>query len=486
MVMPLWLRIIFLVLSSAMTVMVFPPAGIWWMGLLAWFPLLWALHGVSPRLGFRLGLGWGVLTYGVTLSWLWTVFGVPAVGLWLLLGCFVGLFGMVYGRLTTERRKALWPGLLAAVVWVGIEYFRGEVFTLRFPWITAGTGLPPNGLSPVIGVYGVTFVVLAGSAWLVTPGWLARFTGVGTLLVMTAFVMGPQLFHRFVGTPVSNGGFKVALVQGESGIFDSYLHQTRAIHELVDAVVWPEHAVGYDVRENAQDMEKLDALVGDRTKMITIGSKTTLEGIKWYNTAITFGAGGEVLGTHDKNHPVHFFDDGERGRDQRPFETPIGEVATPICFDCDYSGVARKLTAAGAEVFLVPSMDPERWTAKQHEQHAVLFRHRAAENHRFFGVASSSGVTQIIDQSGVVVDRLPLMEEGVLVGEVGRSGRMTIFTRIGWILGPLCAWVAGVVLAWVCYGLGREWCERRKAGGGKSGESDGDRAMVRAVDVGED
>ena len=167
---PLWLRIVFVVLSSAMAVMVFPPAGIWWMGLLAWFPLLFALYGTTPKIGFRLGLLWGFLTYAVTLSWLWSVFSVPAVGLWLLLACFIGLFGGAYGWLTTEQRPALWPGLLAAVIWVGIEYFRGEFFTLRFPWITPGTGLPPNALTPIIGVYGVTLVVLLGSAWLVNDG----------------------------------------------------------------------------------------------------------------------------------------------------------------------------------------------------------------------------------------------------------------------------------------------------------------------------
>ena len=64
MALPLWLRIVFLVVSSAMVVMTFPPAGIWWMGLLAWAPLLFSLQGTKPRVGFRLGLLWGLLTYG--------------------------------------------------------------------------------------------------------------------------------------------------------------------------------------------------------------------------------------------------------------------------------------------------------------------------------------------------------------------------------------------------------------------------------------
>ena len=486
MVIPLWLRIIFVVLSSAMTVMVFPPAEIWWMGLLAWFPLLIGLHGVSPKIGFRLGLLWGLLTYAVTLSWLWSVFKFPAVGFWLLLGCFIGVFGVAYGWVTTEKRKALWPGLLAAVLWVGIEYFRGELFTLRFPWITPGTGLPPNALTPIIGVYGVTLVVLLGSAWLVTPGWLARLTGAGTLLVMTAFVMGPQMFHRFVGGPVSNGVFKVALVQSEEPSIDSYLDLTNSVPEVVDAVVWPEHSVSAtDVRKEVWSMEYLNRLVGDRTKIVTVGTRTDLEGVKWYNTAVTIGEEG-VIGTHNKNRPVHFFNDGEAAGDQKPFKTPVGMVATPICFDCDYSGVARRLTKNGAEVFLVPSMDPKSWTAKQHEQHGVLFRHRAAENGRYFAVASSSGVTQIIDQAGGVVKRLPLMEDEVLVGMVGLAQRQTYFTRRGWRLAPLCMWITLGILLWVFTEVGRQWFYDRKAGKWTSRKLDGDGAVVGAVDVGED
>lgn len=469
-----------------MAVVVFPPVEIWWMGLLAWFPLLLALQGASAKIGFRLGLLWGVLTYGVTLSWLWTLFGVMAIPLWIMLASFIGIFGLAYGRLTTEKRTALWPGLLAAVLWVGVEYFRSEIFSLRFPWITPGTGLPPNGLTPIVGVYGVSFVVLLGSAWLVSSGWVTKLVGTGTLLVMMAFVLGPRFFSEFVGSPVGNNQFKVALVQGEEGFLDNYLDRTNAVPVIVDAVVWPEYAVGYDVRKNVADMEKLDDLVGDRTKMITLGSRTKIGDEKRYNTAVTIGEAG-VLGAHHKNHPVHFFDDGEPGPEQESFDTPVGKVGTPICFDCDYSDVVRKMTASGAEVFLVPSMDAKNWSAKQHEQHGALFRHRAAENHRWIAVAASSGVTQIINPGGETVERLDHMDEGVLLGSVGLSDRKTIFTKRGWMLGPFCVWVAALLLGWICYKLGCEWYDRRQSGlGGRSRQGNRNRAVVGPEDFRED
>jgi apolipoprotein N-acyltransferase len=78
----------------------------------------------------------------------------------------------------------------------------------------------------------------------------------------------------------------------------------------------------------------------------------------------------------------------------------------------------------------------------------MLFRHRAAETGRWIAVAATSGVTQIIDPHGNVVDRLPAMTEDVLVGQVARSNHTTFYVRIGWVLGPACAIASAVVLLW--------------------------------------
>ncbi len=98
----------------------------------------------------------------------------------------------------------------------------------------------------------------------------------------------------------------------------------------------------------------------------------------------------------------------------------------------------------GAEFLAVPSMDAEHWTAREHRQHAELFRHRAAENHRWMVVSSTSGVTQIIDPYGNCVASLPLMDDGVLEGEIGKNTSLTIYTRWGWMF-PTFVMVGGGV-----------------------------------------
>ena len=135
-----------------------------------------------------------------------------------------------------------------------------------------------------------------------------------------------------------------------------------------------------------------------------------------------------------------------------PIHTDLGTFSTPICFDCDYTEVARKMAKLGAEFFAVPSYDDESWSANQHLQHALLFRLRAAETARWLVCAASSGVSQIIDPHGNVHRSLPPMETGVLTYRIGRSGSTTIFVRVGWIFPWLTLGCSAILIAYAAIG----------------------------------
>jgi apolipoprotein N-acyltransferase len=160
---------------------------------------------------------------------------------------------------------------------------------------------------------------------------------------------------------------------------------------------------------------------------------------------MTMDASG-VKGLHHKNHPVHFFADGTKGETAGTVATEYGKIGTPICFDCDYEIVIRRMTAAGAEVILSPVMDGRAWTARQHDQHAELFRIRACENGRWLVSSASSGVSQAIDPRGQVHARLPAMAEGSLVAEIRRETKLTFYTRAGWLVPRIVLVLA--IFAW--------------------------------------
>jgi apolipoprotein N-acyltransferase len=334
--------------------------------------------------------------------------------------------------------------VLAGAVWAGVEYFRAEIFTLTFPWITPGTGLPPNWLTPIFGVYGVTFFIILGNALLLNR-WKHG------LVMLFLLALGVVTFPP---APEAAEKIRVGLVQDESAMVQRLRAASKPFVDEVDAVVWPEYSLG-----NFDDSTlQIGKEIASRRRVFVASGLEVIDGEE-YNTAFVISADG-ILGRHVKNHPVHFFSDGVAGTVAEPVATQFGKVGTPVCFDCDHQDVIRRMTAGGAEFFLIPSLDAMEWSARQHEQHGALFRHRAAENGRWLAVASSSGVTQIIDARGRVRDRIPLMEEGVLIGEIGRENDQTIFQRGGWLIGPTLLLVTLVLIPALI------WRNRQGAGNG--------------------
>lgn len=247
------------------------------------------------------------------------------------------------------------------------------------------------------------------------------------------------------------------LIQNEEGLFDTHYEMSLPHAGKVDAIVWPEYAVPFDPNTHPQ-AKSLPDLLKEDTKVLVLGGQKD-HGTDFYNTAFTQGQDGP-LGEHVKNHTVHMFADGIPGTTAEPINTPSGKIGTPICFDCDYQDVMRKMTAKGAEFFLIPIMDAEPWTERQHLQHAQLFRHRAAENGRWLAIAATSGQTQIIDSRGNVQKKLPLTRPGVLTGTICGHTHLTLFQRGGWLFGPLCLAALPLLLILALFALH----QRRKSG----------------------
>ena len=106
---------------------------------------------------------------------------------------------------------------------------------------------------------------------------------------------------------------------------------------------------------------------------------------------------------------------------------------------------------AGAETVVIPTMDAESWSARQHDQHAELARIRAAENGRWIFVCATSGVSQVIDSRGHLHARLGAMQQGTILGLVKRETGLTFYTRIGWMLPWLVLGVAALVWIYLLF-----------------------------------
>ncbi len=427
--MNLFTRLILAILCGAAYAADFEPQGTrGWLTVPAICGLLMLLRGLNAHRARAFGFVWGMAAYGIGLSWFWLLFHWLAIGLFAILALFIALFAWMQNR---AENKAItgWKWILfTAVNWSACEFIRSELFPLKFPWMTAGLAIGPSALLSWIGVYGVGFFLVIAAALIST--WRSRNILAGVLVMIVL------LLSRY-SIPIAvdeSRSIHAAAVQNEAVTLAEYLKQSQNLPAGQQHIVWPEYSLSYDVRNNKQEMKLLQEFCEKEKVTLTVGATTPAPNRKApYNTALTMDGTG-VLGMHHKVHPVHFFNDGTPGPTSAAIQTSNGKIGTPICFDCDYEGVVRQMTADGAEYFLVPSMDVSSWGERQHRQHSALFRIRACENGRWMLVAASSGVSQLIDPHGVVHTSIEPLTVGELTGVLNRESHLTFYTRAGWMI----------------------------------------------------
>jgi apolipoprotein N-acyltransferase len=435
-------RCVLAIVSGLCFALAFPPLDWGWLVFPGLAGLLVALQGQSAGRARLLGLLHGLAVFGTGLSWLLKIFGPVAFILWCVLAVFTVLFAQIQGSANLRGITGWKLALFTAINWGALEFIRAEIFPLKMPWMTAGLAIGPNVLLPWIGVYGVGVAVVFAATALTGRMWKSAAVTLAVLLA-AVFLCRPYPSPD----PGDEGVVSVAGLQHENVTIAALVDATGNLPDGIDHIVWPEYSVPFDVRANSREWENLLELCREKAITLTLGTQSRTQGGEdWRNIALTMDASG-LLGEHTKNHTVHFFDDGIAGETALPTGTTHGKVGTPICFDCDYEGIVRKMTSSGAEYFVVPTMDAESWGSVQHDQHAELARIRAAENGRWIFVAATSGVSQLIDPNGHLHAQLGAMKQGWISGTLGRETRITPYTRGGWVF----PWItlAGASALWL-------------------------------------
>ncbi len=91
----------------------------------------------SSKQASYVGLAVGLLCYAPQLAFFWKIFGPAAIALWLVLAFWLRIF-LILARLCQTRFGPIRAALLMPFLWTGLEYFRSELYYLRFSWLNAG------------------------------------------------------------------------------------------------------------------------------------------------------------------------------------------------------------------------------------------------------------------------------------------------------------------------------------------------------------
>jgi apolipoprotein N-acyltransferase len=367
---------------------------------------LFQLSGLpTPRRAFYFGLGTGFGVFAPQLHFFWGIFGPGAVVLWLVLAFWIGAF-VLLTHLARRRFGEGWAVLAAPVFWIGLEYFRSELYYLRFSWLSAGyafAGLPSAGTMRWLGVYGVGFVLMSGVAAVsLMPGrwrWLAGGTLLAVLHLFTILPARPS-----PGPLPLQSLLRVAGIQAE---FPAPLEVPRMLDELVRRhpkarlLVLSEYTFDGPIPKPVKDWCRRNG------RFLVVGGKQYLDADQFLNTAFVISPEGKVVFRQAKSVPIQFFKDGLPAWSQNVWESPWGRLGLCVCYDLGYARVVDRLVQLGAQALVVPTMDVLEWGIFEHQLHARIAPMRAME----FGLpvvrVCSSGISQVVSSRGQALAEAP-------------------------------------------------------------------------------
>jgi len=468
----------------------FPKANVSWAAWVALIPLLVFCLRQSPSPVFWASLLYGMTANAVIFTWIVPTCRAAGVG-WavsLLAGTLLALYHALYFTafsllLTKGTDPAGHPGVWpfqAAALWAALEYARTYILS-GYPWTllanTQWRNLPALQVAELTGPYGVSFLVVLANAALAllwsspieAKGRLRGFFYPGLVIALALFWGHGRLklFSRpaFPGTPM----LKVAILQGninqyqkwdeayEEGIrktYDGLLETARPSQP--DLIVWPETAVpGWFPNEvKYANWIRQEALKTGTYELV--GAPTT-ENKEDYNAAFLISPRGIPVSRYLKIHLVPFGEyvplrsllapwirvlnemgNFSAGREETLFQIPGASFGASICFEAAFPGLVRRLRNAGAEFLVNITNDGWFLDTAAPEQHMVANVLRAVENRAYVVRAANTGISCIIEPSGRIQSRTPLLVKTVLLGRVVPSRRLTPYDHWGDAFAWLC------------------------------------------------
>jgi apolipoprotein N-acyltransferase len=504
-------------ISGALLDLPFPIAGPLppWRAIFAWVALVPLLYGLLAednvnasrylRRSALAGYACGVLWYVLNCYWIYDtmyLYGhVPApgaAGIVLLYSLILGLYFGVFGFLVALTRKAFGSYtqalLLAPFYWVALELAASRITSV--PWDQLGYSQVDNfllmRLAPLTGVYGISFLLLAGNA-LLAAALLMRDASkrlrmgalaVGLILLASlgaffkpeaaattdyAVMLQPNL-----DVGVDNNWAGAEWNENVSWILEqSKLTCTPGFHGVPvrgatpqmlpctqnvpppGVVAWPEAPSPF-VGNDPRFIDLLRTMTATAHAPVVVGHLGNDQS-GTYNSGVFVAPDGTTLGRYDKIHLVPFGEyipyrdllffahqltqrlaDLNRGTERKVFRTSGHAFGVFICYESIFADEIRRFALNGAQVFINISDDGWYGDTSAPWQHMNMTRLRAIENHRWILLDTNNGVTTAIDPQGRITVSAQRHVMTSLVARYGYNDDLTFYTRYGDVFAMLC------------------------------------------------
>lgn len=462
-------------LAGLLLTLSYAPFAYWPLAFVCLATLFWLWQRDSLKRACWRGLLFGLGLYGSGASWVYVSiheFGhTPAIAAGLLTMGFVLLLAVltpvacawVYRRFFS-RATPVAIVLALPALWLLFEWLRGVIFT-GFPWLNVGysqTDSMLNSIAPLLGVYGVCYVValLATLLMLIITRSELRVFFICAVAIILGFVWFLQdiPWSRPLNEPL-----KITLLQGNVSQHDKWQPGQREIilqryKKLAaenldsDLIIWPETAIPaffHDVMNDyLADIERLakdsktDMLIGVPVKLTQAGQ------VSYFNSMVSVGQEqtfyhkrhlvpfGEYVPFGDLirqiggffNLPMSDFRSGELLQPQMQVAGHV--VGISICYE---DAFGEEVILALPEASLLVNVSNDAWFGDSlaPHQHLQIARMRALETARPLVRATNTGITAVIDHLGIVQNRIPQFMSGSLTTAVQPMHGATPYVLLG-------------------------------------------------------
>jgi apolipoprotein N-acyltransferase len=480
------------VLSGLLLFLSFPMFG---SGILAWLaliPLFYALRNAKPLEGFKLGFITGLIAHCGILYWISYVvvqygnlpiyIGIMAV---LLLAAYLSLYtacfamGLVFLR---TRGNAVF--LAAPFLWTVLEYARSNLLT-GFPWenLAHSQYLYRNiiQIADITGTYGITFTIVLINAVLYNVIFskinkkryhISEIAIAFTLLVMI-YGYGHYRTAEIEKLLKTSSPFEVSLVQGnidqnlkwnkhyQFETLDIYRSLTlSAIPAQGGLVVWPETAAPFYFERPETLREMVIELSRFAGRAMLFGSPRYEDEdgrTSFMNSAYLLEPGGVIAGRYDKVHLVPYGEyvplrklfpfigkivsgvgDFRPGKGFDPLENNGRRFGVLICYEGIFPEAARDYKRNRAD--LLVNITNDAWFGKTSApyQHLSMTIFRSIETRLYLVRAANTGISAVVDPTGVIVSKTGVFERTVLKGQVKLIDVKTLYAAYGDIFVYIC------------------------------------------------
>ena len=459
-------------LAGACLPLAFAPFDFFPLALISLLLLLKTWQHATAKQAAWYGLLFGIGYFGVGISWVyisftefggvyWIVSALVTASLILFLSLYPACIGWISNRWFKDSLFIRYL-LIIPALWAIMEWIRSWLLS-GFPWLSLGYSQfhsPLIGFAPVLGIYGVSWLVVFSAAGLFYLSQVRTILGVLGLFtsLVALWTAGWQLqsvsWTQPVGKPL-----RVALIQANTpdefklyitnrpDSMPRYLELAKA-QKNVDLVVLPETAINVFYHEARSFL--VDLYGEHQTKGVDFitGVPVLRRDGSYLNGVVTIG---KDIDFYYKYHLVPFgeyipfqhlfgkifelidvpMSDFSWGEFKQPNLHAAGqEIGMSICFE---DAFPEQIRNAMPNATILANVSNDSWFANSlaPHQHLQIAQMRALELGRYLLRATNTGISAVIDNRGNIVDKTEQFKIQVLHSTAQPHQGMTPFGRWG-------------------------------------------------------